>query len=272
MLLRCCRVILLWLLLPATTWAELHWHWESSFSEQQQARLKDWVSTTFASVENLVGPMPFDVHIYFKRRYFSREPVPWAHTIRDYRQGVVFNVDVGYSQQEFLDDWTAPHELSHLIFPYVGRRNAWFAEGLASYMQYQVMADMGVIDDAEKQAIINRRISRAERAFEVSGQFSDMTFTQSAKALVARREYPTMYWGGAAFFQSIDQKLQERSSSLVAVLKDYVECCRHEGNNFSGLIAQLDKLAGEPLFSQALKQVSTENGFPTIVLQDDSEK
>ena len=44
-----------------------------------------------------------------------------------------------------MNDWTAPHEMSHLAIPYIGEKEVWFAEGFASFMQYQVMMEMGVM-------------------------------------------------------------------------------------------------------------------------------
>jgi len=35
--------------------------------------------------------------------------------------------------------------MSHLAIPYVGEKEVWFAEGFASFMQYQVMMEMGVM-------------------------------------------------------------------------------------------------------------------------------
>src|SRR5690349_3931578 len=50
---------------------------------------------------------------------------------------------------EFADDWTAVHELSHLMHPYLGDRGTWLAEGLATYYQNVLRARSGMLTPAQ---------------------------------------------------------------------------------------------------------------------------
>ena len=108
---------------------QIVWHWEDRFSRQEQQKLKKWLFTITYGVEQTLGIYPFEVHYYIHRRNFASEPVPWANTDRNYKQSVHFHVDPSFSFQEFIDDWTAPHEISHLSIPFVGRNQSWFSEG-----------------------------------------------------------------------------------------------------------------------------------------------
>ena len=83
-------------------------------------------------MERSIGSYPFTVTYYLSRKDNASEPVPWANTVRSGEQAVEFYVDPSYDLSEFLADWTAPHEISHLSIPYVGRSNMWFSEGYAS--------------------------------------------------------------------------------------------------------------------------------------------
>ncbi|WP_345424551.1 hypothetical protein [Halioxenophilus aromaticivorans] len=238
--------------------AELIWHWQDPFSPQEKTRLKHWVSKTAAAVEQTVAPYPFDVHVYFHRMAGKGEPVPWANTRRRPNQAIHFHVDPSYSLQQFLKDWTAPHELSHLLIPYVGQDYSWFAEGFASYLQYRVMHTLGVLTPEQVSQKTHAKISQAQDNYI----YHKIPFHYAAQILRESKQYPVYYWGGAAFFQSLDARLQREQSSLVAVLKDYLACCRLQAKNLSNLVATLDRLAPAQVFAPALQAATTEAGFP----------
>ena len=46
-------------------------------------------------------------------------------------------------------DWTATHEFSHLLLPYVSRRDRWLSEGLASYYQNVLRARDGRLSETD---------------------------------------------------------------------------------------------------------------------------
>ncbi len=260
---------LLSLLLLASSWLPgissatetVEYHWEDRFSETERRKLQQWVDEVYTALTRYSGPMPFVVHVYFHRRS-AREPVPWGQTIRQRRrQGVELHVDPSYSLDRFLADWTAPHEFSHLLIPYLGRKNAWFAEGFASYMQYQVMHEMGVLSAQQMRRRYAERIRRARRGY----RHSQRTFVEAAPRLRAEYAYPTLYWGGAIFFLRADQALREdASSTLQEVLQRYIHCCRTSARtgNLVDLIDELDRVSNTRIFSDQLNRMNTELGFP----------
>jgi hypothetical protein len=236
----------------------LRFVWVDEFDSVEQAKLTAWIEETHAAVVDLVGPFPMPVHVYFHRRDGAREPLPWAHTRRRVPQGVHFHVDPRYSGNAFRRDWTAPHELSHLILPYLGRRHAWFSEGFASYLQYPVMQAMGVLSDAEAQRRYRRNLERAERGYPYRGQ----PFVEAAAELQAEGKYPVMYWGGAAYFMQVDRALADDQSSLVAVLRDYLACCRRNRHSLPALLSDLDRVSGTPSFTALYADFRSRDGFP----------
>ncbi len=239
--------------------AAIVWHWQDTFSTAEQAKLQSWVNETYKAVEDTVAPFPFDVHIYFHRRDGAEEPVPWAHTERiPNKQDVHFHVDTGFSKRRFLEDWTGAHEISHLLIPYLGRKNAWFAEGFASYLQYQVHYTMGIINETELAQMYLHRFKRARGKYNLN----DVPFAYSGEELVRRYDYPTMYWGGAAYFFIVEQELKRKNTSLMAVLNKYVRCCRNKNDSIDQLVARLDTLSGTNIFSYQLAQCREEKGFP----------
>lgn len=253
------RSLLLGLVLLASpAAAELSFHWQDDFSEAEKTRLTAWVRETHDAVERLVGELPMGVRAYMHRRDDAREPVPWANTQRYRGQGVHFHVDPRFSLNDFREDWTAPHELSHLILPHVGRGDAWFAEGFASYMQYVVMQEMGVLQRSEAQRRYRRNLESAARGYD----YPQESFVEAAPKLRSRGRYPVMYWGGAAYFRQVDEALKDLDSSLLEVLRRYVACCRANRARLELLLEDLDRLSPAPVFTRHYRRFASEPGFP----------
>ena len=128
------------------------------------------------------------------------------------------------SQQAFLDDWTAPHEISHLSIPFLGREHSWFAKGYAE------------------------KIERCRPSYE-----RERDFVTVAKELKSKNRYPDMYWGGASYFMQIDKGLSEEyGRTFSGFIKEYLLCCRLKDEAFEELIASWVELLGEPIFSELL--------------------
>lgn len=256
--LRFLLVLLALVMTVPVTRAELRWHWEGDFSEVEQHRLKIWIIRTVTVIEELVDSYPFDLHIHFRRLSGQSEPVPWANTRRGRLQGITFYVDPDYTLQSYLEDWTASHELSHLLLPYIGKRHSWFAEGFASYMQYQVMQQMGVLRQDQVTALYLSRITAAQAAYNQPF----VTFDKASVKLLKQKQYSTFYWGGAVYFLRVDQRLREQDSSLIEVVGRYLECCRRAFSDVRELVQQLDELTDGDIFQKELREIKTRKGFP----------
>jgi len=253
-----CLAALSLAILPLAAHAELAWHWEDPFSTAEQARLTEWLSTVHESVERAVAPFPFDVHVHFHRADGARSPVPWANTRRSGQQGINVHVDPRYPRDDLLADWTAYHELAHLYLPYLGRRNSWFAEGYASFLQYPLMVAAGVMSEAEMQSAYSRKI----RTVAVNYDLPDLTFIDAVPVLRARREYPTAYWGGAIYFLNVDAELRRDGKTVIDVLRQFVMCCRQGRYGLDSLVEELDRIAEHDAFSRQLTEFRTRKGFP----------
>ncbi len=245
--------IIWWAILGPVPMEEPHssieWHWEDEFSTAEKAKVEDWLNSVTAAAESTLGPYPFTLHFYIHRRNSSSEPVPWASTRRHYVQGVDFHIDPSFGLQAFLDDWTAPHEISHLAIPYLGRDQSWFAEGFASFMQYQIMQKLGICSGQQVQEIYNEKIEGVRPYYE-----RDQDFITVSRELKSRNHYAVMYWGGASYFMQINKGLmEEHGLKLTDFLKEYQLCCRLTDESFEELIESWDRLLGEPLFSELLQ-------------------
>ena len=248
-------------LFSAPSRADLHFHWQNDFGTATQIMVRDWLSESFAALEAHVGALPLPVHVHIHRKAPADEPVPWAQTRRGKPQGVDFYIDSRFSLQAFRNDWTAAHEFSHLVLPYLGSRHAWFAEGFASFMQYQVMQTKGVLSAAEAERRYRNHIARAQRNY----RRHNISFIEAAPQLRAEGRYPTMYWGGAVYFRRVDAALRDHGRSLQGVLSEYLQCCRRNHDELDSLIDTLDTLAGRPVFRQEYARMRHTQGFPKDV-------
>jgi len=255
---RACALAML-LVISSTARAGLRYQWADEFSAQERVMLTAWVQQTAHGLEALGGPLPFDIRVRFQRANSGLEPVPWANTVRSSGQGVRFVVNPTFPLEEFLQDWTAPHELSHLLIPYLGRRHAWFAEGFASYMQYQVMYHMGVMDWPQVVDRYRRQMTKAAGNYSLDGT----PFPAAAPRLRAAGQYPTLYWGGAVLFLRADSRLRQRGDqTLGTVIADYLTCCRMRTRKLADLISALDEVSGTTVFSEELTLYDAQPGFP----------
>ncbi|MEO1081591.1 MAG: hypothetical protein AAFY29_18680, partial [Pseudomonadota bacterium] len=187
-------LILFFLAGPAR--AELLWHWDDDFNAEERSFLRIWLSRTAEALEEWAGPFPFDVQVHLRRRDGASEPVPWANTWRAGEQSLFFYVDPSYPAAEFFADWTAPHEFAHLLLPYLGRDNAWAAEGFASYLQYPLMVQLGVLDADDADRRRSRRMDRAVTALTDESR----SLPENLSSLRKAGAYPTFYWAGAVYW------------------------------------------------------------------------
>ncbi len=101
-------------------------------ADQMQAWIQD-------SAKMVAGPVrPFSANPGADPgcpRARGNEPTPWAYVVRGGSPAAHFFVNQRRPIREFFDDWTAVHELSHLLLPYVNSDDIWLSEGVATYYQ-----------------------------------------------------------------------------------------------------------------------------------------
>ena len=136
-----------------------------------------------------------------------------------------------------------------MALPYLGPEYRWLSEGFASYMQYQIMAQAGVLkgDLAENY---HKKIKPHLRWFN-----SDLTAASIATRLMDNKQYPAAYWGGAYFFVYVDKLLaQKHNTTLTELITHYQDCCRTNDNNLTDVVSSLDGILNDKLFSHLIKQ------------------
>jgi predicted metalloprotease with PDZ domain len=95
-------------------------------------------------------------------------------------------------------DWVLTHEFVHLATPTLRRRDAWFMEGAATYLEPLARARVGLLDaDALWQGLLEGLPAGLPRADDTG--------------LDGTRAWGRKYWGGALYFLLADLEIRERS-------------------------------------------------------------
>tara|TARA_R110002060_G_scaffold75688_1_gene85518 strand:- start:776 stop:1762 length:987 start_codon:yes stop_codon:yes gene_type:complete len=221
-------------------------HGFKRFNAADKGKLKHWVKTGVNATRDTLGVYPSRLifHLVPKK---SNQPVPWAYTRRDKPQRIYLHVDSRFQQEKFIRDWTIYHEISHLALPYLGGNYAWLAEGFASFMQYQIMANAGILEGSLEQNYQNK-IAPHLKWFN-----SDLTPASIARRLMSQKQYPAAYWGSAYFFILADKILAEKHHTrLSKLISQYQFCCNERYASAGQVMNDLDGLLGAPVFTELL--------------------
>lgn len=240
--------LLLLLLSTHTLWAStaMQFYGLDNFSDTEQQKLKLWLEQSFASTEQLLGPYLFPTEVHLSRQS-AAEPVPWAYTRRMHQQQVYFQVDTSFSLSEFQRDWTAAHEFSHLALPLLDKADLWFAEGFASFMQYQVLQFQQQLTESPDWWYRQKLQQLAPLLLA-----SNLPLIPQLQLWLQQKRYKAAYWGSALFFIEANRLLQQQGSSLSELIQSYQRQNRRTDQNLGQLVRSLDALLATPVFAPLL--------------------
>lgn len=223
----------------------------------------DWVRASATDVSLAYGrfpnPSPQIVVIPVTTTQ-SGSAVPYGRVIRNGGELVQFFINPNRPKDEFMADWTATHEFSHLLLPYISRKHKWISEGFAQYYQNVLLARSGEYD---QQYAWQKLYDGFERGRKSRPELSPNEATKNG----IRSALMKVYWSGAAIALMADVTLRERSGgeeSLDSVLGDLQQCCLPADKVWTGpdLFRTLDSFIDEPVFMPLYKRYADTAGFP----------
>lgn len=234
---------------------------ENSPDAARVAQLRRWIDECANAALTSSGRFPLrDALVRIRlvpRRGRDSSPVPWGQTRRDDGVSVLLYVRDDATYQELRDDWTAVHELSHLMHPYLGDDGRWLAEGLASYYQNVSRARGGLLDGDE-----------AWRRIEAGFQRGRQVGAGARMDQIGRNRGSTMrvYWAGAAFWLDADLALRrEQRTDLDRVLAAYARCCLDDDASMQpeAFMTALDRAGGDGVFARLYRRYAAMQDFPS---------
>jgi hypothetical protein len=220
-----------------------------AFNQEKQLEMQQWIKEPAQAVAGVIGQFPQQQTQVLVIDVGDRSsPVTWAHVVRGGGMAVEFFIDASRPLEDFRRDWTATHELSHLLLPYVSSQDRWLSEGLASYYQNILRAR-------------DRRLSETQAWEKLLGGF------QRGENDSRRGGTMSTYWRGASMLLQADARLRAVSGgqqSLDSALALLHNCCHDPGRRWLAfeLFEKLDALTGYPVFGEIYARHAWDDGFP----------
>jgi hypothetical protein len=232
------------------------------FNAAQRADMGRWLARAAESVSPVLGRFPRDrVQVIVVPSGPRNEPVPWAHVLRGGGPAVEFFVDLDRPLAEFDRDWTATHEFSHLLLPYVAWNDRWLSEGLASYYQNVLRARDGRLTEREAWQALHEGFARGRAA---TGDDTLAAAARSGWGATMR-----VYWAGAALALEADVRLRDASRGTVnldTALRRFNDCCVKPGGTWraADLLGELERRTGLGVFEDLRRRYPRMRGFPRL--------
>ncbi|MDH4108309.1 MAG: hypothetical protein OEW35_08340 [Gammaproteobacteria bacterium] len=230
------------------------------------ASILAWLVATATDVTLAYGrfpnPAPQVVVIPVGAARGGKSAVPFGRVARDGGEIVELFVDQRRALADYLADWTATHEFSHLMLPYLGSSDRWISEGFAQYYQNVLLARAGGYQPLEAWQKIHAGLER--------GRQSRPELSPNAAAAGGKRAaLMKVYWSGAALALLADVELRARTGgelSLDVALAGLQSCCLPSSEIWSGpeLFRTLDSLLGVPVLLPLYEAHADAPGFPEL--------
>lgn len=211
-----------------------------------------WLQQTGSAIESAFGQLPLsNANILVIPANSTKSAVPWGEVQRGGHPSVHFFINAKRPLQDFLQDWTASHELSHLFVPKISWRDRWLSEGIASYYQNVLRARTGLLTSSQAWRKLQEGFARGRRDF-------------NGRSMRQVNQTMHLYWGGVAIYFLADLQLREQGTSLDATLKKLSDCCLPSNQTWSAqaFMQKLDALSGTQVFTELLENEANRKQFP----------
>jgi hypothetical protein len=227
-------------------------------------QMQAWITDAARMVAGLYGVFPVPhAQIVVAPNAQGREPTPSAYVVRGGSPAVHFFVNQRRPIEEFFDDWTATHELAHLLLPFVNQDDAWLSEGVATYYQNVLRARAGRLSAQGAWSRMHAGFLRGR------ANAPGMTLAQATESMHRGGNYMRVYWHGAAIVLLADVRLRQLTDgrqSMDTALAALHNCCMQPQRAWSAqeLVDKLDELTGTGVFGELYRQHLPSPDFPDL--------
>ena len=230
---------------------DIEFIWQSKFTKEEKIKTRKWVRTVAVQSQKLLGKYPFKLRFFITRKEQNYGPLVGCYAkFGESVRGVYLGIDPRYPEEDFMKSWKTPHEISHLALPALGKQNAWFFEGFATYMSRQILAKMGYYTTEELNDFYLQQFASIKDDFNKKG-----TFVEVIRPMIFYHNYTSFYWGGASYFYQADKILKkEHHTNLCKVVREYQKEKRLNDTNILMVIKSWDSLVGSDVFSKLMRR------------------
>ncbi|TQV74011.1 hypothetical protein FLL45_14215 [Aliikangiella marina] len=236
---------------------------------KQKDNLVQWVKDTGESLGRYLGKFPLDQLqvVMLQSRKSYRSPVPWGEVKRGSGFGIILVVASERKIEDFYRDWTVTHEFGHLLIPNVKYRDIWLSEGLASYLQYVLMAQDNHLTHKQTWQRLYEGFERGLRGTVSTSKEQLVDTVKNRRRGGGSGRTKRIYWSGAVYFFLADIQLREKTNGemdLPKLLAKLNQCCIQSTQEWTGvqLSKKLDELSDSQIFSQLYSQIAYSYEFP----------
>jgi hypothetical protein len=152
--------------------------------------IANWLQRSYRAVEKYYARPPFAKMLIFVESAHRSE----IFGLADHHGTGSITLQFGpTSAVDGDDDWVATHEMLHFAYPFVGRQDAWFSEGMATYVEPIARVRAGDLDERTMWTEMIRGLAKG-----VPGPGDTWAGT---------------YWGGALWYFAVDVELRVRTNN-----------------------------------------------------------
>ncbi len=227
-------------------------------------QIQAWVRDAAQAVAALYGRFPqAQAQVLVVPGAHGNEPTPWAYVVRGGSPAAHFFINQRRPMREFFEDWTAVHELSHLLLPYVNTDDIWLSEGVATYYQNVLRARNGRMRASDAWERLHAGFAKG------MDSAPGLTLAQATESMYRAETYMRVYWEGAAVLLMADVRLRQLTAgkqSLDTALAALNECCHSSDRAWTAreLFAKLDEVTGTGLFGEIYDRHVASKDFPDL--------
>jgi hypothetical protein len=223
-------------------------------AQLDEAAIGRWVGSSAALVADYYGQFPVDrLSIIVSRA----GPGPTrGKTLGDGGASIWLRVGDEVTGAKVGDDWVLVHEMLHVGFPALSRRDAWLAEGLASYLEPFLRARGGVL---RPEKLWRDLLNGLPQGLPKAGD----------RGLVGSEDRDRIYWGGALFCFVADVTIRERTGNARS-LDDAVRAALARGGSVErhgsveDVIAAGDEATGTTVLAELHRTMALAAGAPDL--------
>ncbi len=221
-------------------------NYQASLTQNEREITYKWLNKVTSALRTVYGEFPKDYFQLTIQRGTNRSgPVPWGQVERGEPTKVLLVINPEHGYDALISDWTAFHELSHLLIPYRGHGNVWFSEGLATYYQNIIQARSGLLTETEMWGKLAAGFERGEKQH----RWGHLKLTDLSDTMRENRQFMRVHWSGVLYWLSADVELRKQNKgTLDSALKQLKACCESSSMSAKAIAQKLDELTQSDLF------------------------